>query len=267
MDELKITTFILPELDALHRVEQSPYHHLDVHEHTLAVLAEAIELERDPEPALGTQAHAVSVFLARPLANELTRWQALRFGALLHDIAKPATRQVTEQGRVTFVGHDAVGAQTARTMLARLRASERLAEHVGALTRHHLRLGFLVHSMPASRRAIYRYLHESDPVQVDVTVLSVADRLATRGVGSAEAIAKHLELAQQLLGEGLRWAADPPRPPVRGDALARALGLTPGPELGRILAELEEASFAHEIGSAEEALERARELLDNAHAP
>ncbi len=38
------------------------------------------------------------------------------------------------------------------------------------------------------------------------------------------------------------------------------MGLRPGPELGRILAELEEASFAGEISSPEQAIERAREL-------
>jgi putative nucleotidyltransferase with HDIG domain len=261
MDELAITAVVLPELNDLHGVEQSRYHHLDVYDHTLAVLAQAIRLERDPQRFLGAHWEAVSEFLARPLANELSRWQALRFGALLHDIAKPQTRHVTAEGRVTFMGHDAAGGQTASAVLARLRASDRLAEHVAALARHHLRLGFLVHEMPLSRRAVYGYLSECAPVQVDVTVLSVADRLATRGERSTEAIAKHLELADQLLGEGLEWAADPPRAPVRGDELARALGLAPGPELGRILAELEQASFAHEIESSEQAIERARQLL------
>jgi poly(A) polymerase len=261
MDELEITPVVLPELSALHGVEQSHFHHLDVHDHTLAVLAEAIDLERDPERFLGAHWEVVSEFMSAPLANELTRWQALRFGALLHDIAKPETRQVNAEGRVTFMGHDAAGGQTASAVLTRLRASERLAEHVAALARHHLRLGFLVHEMPLSRRSIYRYLRESDPVQVDVTVLSIADRLATRGARSTEAIAKHLELADELLGEALKWVADPPRPPVRGDELARALGVLPGPELGRILAELEEASFANEVGSSEEAVERARQLL------
>jgi hypothetical protein len=136
-----------------------------------------------------------------------------------------------------------------------------LCEHVAALTRHHLRLGFLVHEMPLPRRAIYRYLRACEPVQVDVTVLSVADRLATRGTGSEEAISKHLELARQLIGEALRWIAHPPRPPVRGDEVVRALGVAPGPEIGRILAELEEASFAGEIASRRDAIERARELL------
>ena len=261
MDTLQVTDVVLPELSALRGVQQSPYHHLDVHEHTRAVFAETIELQQEPQAWLGEHADAVAGLLAEPLANELTRGQALRFGALFHDVAKPRTRQVTPQGRVTFIGHDALGAEMAAAALARLRASERLSEYVAALTRHHLRLGFLVHEMPLSRREIYRYLRACDPVQVEVTLLSVADRLATRGRGSEQAIARHLELAQQLLGEALAWRADPPRPPIRGDQLARAVGLRPGPEMGRVLKQLEEASFAGEIASRDQAIGLARELL------
>ena len=47
-------------------------------------------------------AQALTAALARPLANELTHGQALRFGALLHDIAKARTQAVNEEGRVSF---------------------------------------------------------------------------------------------------------------------------------------------------------------------
>jgi poly(A) polymerase len=259
LDEVGATRVVLPELDALRGVEQSHYHHLDVYEHTQAVVAEAVALERDSGPAFGEQAEAVSAFLAQPLADELSRGQALRFGALLHDIAKPLT-QGTAGGRVTFIGHDALGAQVASEMLARLRASERLCEYVAALARHHLRLGFLVHAAPLDRHQIYRYLHETEPVQVDVTVLSVADRLATRGEDSERAIGRHLALARELVGEAFAWLAESPRAPVRGDEVARELGIKPGPELGRILGELREASFAGDIHTREEALELAAVL-------
>jgi poly(A) polymerase len=267
MDSLGATGSVLPELARLRGVEQSPYHHLDVYDHTRAVLAAVIELERERQRWAGEHAEAVARLLDEPLANELTRGQALRFGALFHDVAKPETRNVTSEGRITFMGHDAAGADIAAAALARLRASERLGEHVAELTRHHLRLGFLVRQAPLSRRAIYRYLRTCEPVEVDVTVLSIADRLATRGRGSDEAIAGHLELARQLVGEALAWRAQRPRPPLRGDQLARAVGLRPGPELGRVLAELEEASFAGEISSREEAIERARELLGGPAGP
>jgi poly(A) polymerase len=261
MDALGATSAVLPELTRLSGVEQSPYHHLDVYQHTRAVLAAAIELEREPHGWAGEHAQAVCRLLGEPLADELTRGQALRFGALFHDVAKPQTRNVTTEGRITFMGHDAAGAQAAAAILGRLRASDRLCKHVAALTRHHLRLGFLVGEVPLSRRAIYRYLSTCEPVEVDVTVLSVADRLATRGRGADEAIARHLRLARRLVAEALAWRARRPKPPLRGDQLAKAVGLRPGPEIGRVLAELEEASFAGEISSREEAIERARRLL------
>lgn len=261
MDAVGATDVVLPELTELRGVEQSPYHHLDVYEHTRSVLASTIELSGRPEQWFGEHGEAVARLLAEPLANELTRGQALRFGALLHDVAKPQTRRVTPEGRITFVGHDLLGADVAMDVLTRLRVSDRLREHVAALTRNHLRLGFLVHEMPIGRRAIYRYLRACEPVQVDVTLLSVADRLATRGRGSDEAIARHLELARVLLGEALAWREGRPRPPVRGDELARAVGLRPGPELGQILQELEEASFVGEITSREQAIDRARSMV------
>lgn len=258
MDAAGATDAILPELVALRGIEQSRFHHLDVYEHTRAVLAEVITLQRDPEPAFGAQGAVVRELLAEPLANELTRGGALRFGALLHDIAKPQTREVTPEGRVTFMRHDEAGAKLSAAILMRLRASARLAEHVAALTRHHLRLGFLVHRMPLHRREIYRYLSACSPVAVDVTVLSVADRLATKGEGSERAIERHLELARQMLGEAFVWTADPPRPPIRGDELGSALGIRPGPLLGELLHELEEAAYAGEVSSREEAIGYAR---------
>jgi poly(A) polymerase len=261
MDALGVTEAVIPELTHLQGVEQSAYHHLDVQDHTRAVLAETIELTLAAPPWFGSSAEALRALLDEPLANELTRAQALRFGALLHDIAKPQTRAVTPEGRVTFMGHDHAGADVVRDVLSRLRASERLIDYVAALTRHHLRLGFLVHETPLSRRAIYRYLRTCEPVEVDVTLLSVADRLATRGRGSEEAIARHVALAELILPEALAWRRSRPRPPVRGDQLARALGVRPGPELGRLLEMLEEAAYAGEISGREEAIARARELL------
>jgi poly(A) polymerase len=268
MDELGATAAVLPELDALHGVQQSRYHHLDVAGHTRAVFAETIALVDDPGALqLGDEeTERLAESLAQPLANELTRGQALRFGALMHDIAKPQTRAVSDDGRVTFMGHDACGAQMAGEILERLRGSERLRAHVAALVRHHLRLGFLVRAMPLGRRAVYDYLQTVAPVGVDVTVLSVADRLATRGDNSERAIARHLELARQMLGDALAWEAAPPRPPVRGDTLARALGIAPGPQLGALLGELQAAAFAGEVSSPDDAIALARRQVDAGQA-
>jgi poly(A) polymerase len=265
MDDLGLVDAVLPELAGLRGVAQNPYHHLDAHGHTLAVLEATIAIQRDPaqvtDPAHPEHAVAVAAVLDEPLADEIDRGTALRLGALLHDAGKPATRQLTPDGRVTFLGHDHVGAQMARDMLTRLHTSERLKAHVAALTAHHLRLGFLVHRRPLSRRAIYDYMTACEPVEVDVTLLSVADRLATRGRNADEAIAKHLDLAHEVLGEALAWRATPtPAPLIRGDELAAELGIEPGPRLGELLAAIAEARFTGEITTRDDAVAFARSL-------
>jgi poly(A) polymerase len=266
IDELGLTDGVLPELSALRGVEQNPYHHRDVHGHTLEVLQATIDLERDPGSALGDDdlAEPVRALLAEPLADQLARGGALRFGALLHDVAKPRTRTEMPDGRIGFPHHDEQGSEMARVALARLRASERLRAHVAALTRHHLRLGFLVRDMPLDRRAIYRYLVACEPVEADVTLLSVADRLATRGRKADEAIARHVELARQVLAEALARRAAGPHPPlVRGDELAAELGIARGPRLGELLAQIAEARFAGEVSTRDEALALARSALSD----
>jgi putative nucleotidyltransferase with HDIG domain len=263
LDELGLTPVVLPELEALRGVEQGPNHHLDVHGHTLAVLERTLEVERDLERFAGERAVEVEALLAEPLADEISRGTALRFGALLHDIGKPATRS-EKGGYVTFVGHDRDGVAIVGGLCRRLRASRGLTRHLQDLTLHHLRLGFLVHEAPLPPRRVHEYLRVTDPVAVDVTLLTIADRLSARGSGplaTEEAIGAHLSLAREMLAAALDWRRDgPPRPLVRGDELAVELDLPPGPEVGELLAELEAAQYAGEISSRAAAVELARRL-------
>jgi putative nucleotidyltransferase with HDIG domain len=262
---------VLPELEAMRGIEQNRFHHLDVHGHTLEVLEHTIELTRkggaelDGELAGAIEPHgqAVAALLSEPLADEMSRGEALRWGALLHDAAKPLTRELHPGARVSFIGHDVRGAELARTVLTRLRASERLRAHVAALVRHHLRLGFLVHEpQPLARRTVFAYLRTCSPVEVDVTLLSIADRLATRGDRARESIEAHLQVARGMLGDALAWRArGPAQPLLRGDELARELGIATGPQVGRLLEELAAGQYAGELSTREQALTRARKLV------
>jgi putative nucleotidyltransferase with HDIG domain len=277
MGELGAMEVVLPELQALRGVEQSRFHHRDVYGHTIEVLGRTIALvgacERNaPDPAGVFGGHGVEVaaLLREPLADGLTRGEALRWGALLHDVAKPSVRAVRpEDGRVTFLGHDVRGAALARAVLGRLRASERLRAHVAALVRHHLRLGLLVHEpQPLARRTVFGYLRACSPVEVDVTLLSVADRLATRGERARESIDAHLDTARGLLADALRWRADgPPRPLVRGHDLLAELAIPPGPLIGELMERLAEAQYAGDVRTREQALEYARNLTTTADRP
>ncbi|MGV1050374.1 MAG: HD domain-containing protein, partial [Solirubrobacterales bacterium] len=261
LDDLALTAVVLPELEDLRGVEQGPNHHLDVHGHTLAVLEHTLEIEADLGRFAGERADEVAALLAEPLADEISRGAALRFGALLHDIGKPATR--SEQGGfVGFRGHDREGAEIIAGICARLRASRRLTRHLEGLTLHHLRLGFLIPEAPLPPRRVHEYLRATEPVAVDVTLLTVADRLAARGAGPLarpEMVEGHLALAREMIAAALDWRRDGPPPPLlRGDELAADLGIEEGPRLGEALAELEAAQYAGEVGDRAAALEHLR---------
>ncbi|MFL5840393.1 MAG: HD domain-containing protein [Thermoleophilaceae bacterium] len=267
--ELGVLAAVLPELESLRGLEQSHFHHLDVYDHTMEVLRSLNRIDDQLAGYFPADTPALRSVLDEPLGDDMTRAEALRFAALLHDIGKAPTRRLTDNGRVTFIGHDAVGAEMVRDICRRLRTSERLREFLAHITRRHLVLGFLVHERPLSKRTVYRYLKTCSPVEVEVTLLTVADRIATRGKNAEAAIAAHLELARELMRAALEWraAGGPPRPPLRGDELAHELGIDPGPDLGRLLGELEEASYAGEVKNADQAVEYARRLRENQPQP
>ena len=264
LDEVGATAGVLPELEALRGVGQNLNHHLDVHGHTLEVLANLLKVESDLERFAGDAAADVQALLDEPLADDLTRGGALRFGAVLHDTGKPLTRQEHEGGRVSFIGHDREGATIIRAACARLKTSRALSRYLEALTLHHLHLGFMTHERPLPRRRLFEYLRLTEPVAADVTLLTVADRLAARGGGptaTPQMIEAHLALAREVLPEAVAWHRNgPPRSPIAGDELAAAVGIEPGPQLGRLLTEVEVGVFTGEVKTPDDAIELARGL-------
>lgn len=261
LDELELTPSVLAEFAALEGVEQSVYHHRDVKGHSLEVLEHAIAMERAGWDLFGDSAARLAEVMRCDLADGLTVAEGLRWAALLHDIAKPQTRIVRDDGSIGFPAHDREGAEIVRSICRRMNTSVRFAQFVAAITRHHLLLGFMVDRGPLSRRELHRYLVASAPVAVEVSVFSVADRMATRGRKSEAAIAAHVELAREVIPAALDHRLNPPRPLVRGDQLVGALAVEAGPKIGELLALIAEAQFAGEVATSEDAIALARSAL------
>ena len=255
---------LLPEVGDLKNVIQGPNHHLDVYGHTLEVLEGVINIENDLERYVGDSAAATAELLAEPLGGRATRSTGLRLAGLFHDIAKPATRTDTD-GFVSFRGHDTVGIEMIDAIFGRLKAGRKVTRFVDDLTRYHLILGFMVPERPLSRRQEWFYLDHTDPVSVEVTLLTVADRLAARGnssIASEEMVDGHLKLAREMVEAGVRWRKEGrPAAFMGGNELAAEIGMDPGPELGKVIIELEAARYAGEIESADEAVDHARRFL------
>ncbi len=234
---------VLPEVDRLRGVEQNPYHHRDVFEHTVEALTHVVGVVTQ----LGGRR-----FLATPEEAGLPGADPLvpvTWAVLLHDIGKPLVRVVDEQGRVIFWHHDEAGRRMCADVGRRLAFSNRFVEYLGTLVRQHLRLGFLVREQPLSRRALARYRRDVYPWVFESVVVSLCDRLATRGEKtSLSSIARHYRLARTVWTEISKTPA--PRL-LDGNDVMDLLDIEPGSDVGRALEALEEEIEAGEVTDAE----------------
>jgi poly(A) polymerase len=244
LDDLGVLEVVLPELAPTRGVEQSGHHHLDVFEHTLQVLDTAADISRHPEHYLGEQADAVAEELARPVGDGLDEAGVLRLAALFHDVAKPATRAVDGSGRISFLGHDAAGAEIVAAVLDRWRAAAAVSACCRLLVREHLRLGFMVRRRPLDRRQAYRYLRATAPFPLASVVLSLADRLATRGRRARQRhLRAHAETAIEAAGLIVELIQDTSPALLRGDQIAALTGAS-GPAIGTLVEALAEEQAA-----------------------
>jgi poly(A) polymerase len=232
----------LPELEGLRGIGQNPYHHLDVFGHTLEALTYVPGVVRQ----LGGAEHLTppdEAGLPGVAPHVPVSW-----AVLLHDIGKPAARTVTDDGRVIFWHHDELGRRMAGDIGARLHFSSRFNAYVGTLIRQHLRLGFLTREQPLTRRALARYRRDVSPWVFESVVVSLCDRLATRGEKtSLTSMARHYRLARSLWSE---VSKAPVRRMLSGDEVMALLDLKPGPAVGQALEALEEEVEAGEVTSA-----------------
>jgi tRNA nucleotidyltransferase/poly(A) polymerase len=254
LDRLGVLDVVLPEMAAMRGVGQSAFHHLDVFDHTLKVLDAAADVAAHPAHYLRDAAAPVEAALAAEVGNGFTGRTGLRLAALFHDIEKPATRTVSDEGRVGFMGHDRLGADTAARVLERWRASHALIRFCRVLVAEHLRLGFMVRERPFDRRTAYAYLQATEPHAYESIVLSLADRLATRGVRARQAYVRaHAQAAVEMIHLVQELESEERAPLLRGDEIARLAGVR-GPRIGELVARLAEEQAAGTVTTREEAI-------------
>lgn len=275
MHESALLSAVLPEIAALESVEQSPPHHEVVLSHTVSTLRWLVALERalfgggpadgplaEAQQRLAPYAARLKGHLARHVDGELTGLHLLRIGALFHDSGKAGTQQRETDGRIRFFGHDEAGARLATRRLRKLRLSREAIQHAHAIVATHMRPLLLSREDAVSRRAVFRFFRAAGSAGLDVGLLSLADHLATyAGAGSDGSWERMLDVVARLYRHYFESYEETiaPRPLVDGNELMTALGLEPGPQIGRLLNLLEEAQAAGEITTAEEALALARQ--------
>ena len=274
MDDLGLLCRLIPELEEARDVEQPPEHYWNVFYHCVEA-AGALEQVTDMAAIAASEVLAcvpwhesLDTYFDEEFSDGHTRRTIIKLGCLLHDISKPETKTVEASGRMRFIGHDVQGAEVSERILRRLRMSTRATVLVSAMVRHHLRPTQMRQGveMP-TQRAVYRFFRDLEGAAVDTLYLNLADYLSAKGprVVDAQDWEAHCRLIGHILHEGLRERDDLKSRPklVDGHLLMQALGLAPGPDLGRLLEAIEEARGAGEVSTREDALELAGRLLND----
>jgi poly(A) polymerase len=218
LDESGLLKPVLPEISAMKGVEQPPEFHPegDVFAHTLLLL------DNLPNPC--------------PLT--------LAWGALLHDVGKPATFRIAPD-RIRFDGHVEVGVKMAEEICRRLRFSNDDTEQILALVDHHMRFG---HATRMKESTLKKFLRM--PAFDEHLALHRADCLASHhNLGTYEFIQQK---RAEIPAEKMR-----PSPLVTGDDLI-AEGRVPGPKFREILSAVEDAQLEGRLPSRDAALEFVR---------
>ena len=265
LDRLGLLTSIIPELLPAKGVDQPKIHCWDVFDHSIETLA-AVEflLREKPWEFGGDEVLALVPWTDESrehfnsaVSSGSTRGSLLKLAALLHDIAKPQTKTIDNDGRARFLGHPREGASTADEILERLRFSNKEKKYVELLINQHLRPLQMSHQGMPSRRAVYRFFRDTGESYIDLLFLCMADHLATRGPElDSMQWREHTVLTEYMLNAHREQESlSAPSRLLDGHDLMKEFGLQPGPEIGEVLEILQETQAAGEVTTRQEAID------------
>ncbi len=229
---------LFPEVSAMQGVAQNRHHRLDVYDHSLAALD----------------------FMAQDPAAD----PVLRLAALIHDAGKPSTRTI-RKGEASFIGHETVGARMAEARGRALRLPEVEVNRLDDLVRHHL-----VRYTPRwSDGGVRRFVRRVGAGRLDDLLRLYAadarakDPPAFRDVAMPPEVAALRERIDRLSAEGM--AVRVRDLAITGEEVIHALGIAPGPEVGRALEALLERVIADpSLNRRERLLEELRVMREAA---
>ncbi len=253
MAESGLLEVILPELVTTRTIPPNGHHHLMLFDHTLELVNQAERLLLEfPKQAKND--------LDQPVTPFCTRAGAVKLACLLHDIGKPATMAIRDDGRHTFYGHDKVSEEMTAVIGRRWKLSRSIIGRTQKLVRWHLYPCQFGTESP--RKSILRFFRRMNDETPDVILLALADRHSTLGPEITHDILQksttdHLWLLAQFYEESAVLKLPPL---LDGREVMALLKWKPGPKIGKAIEALKEV---HQLGEVTTADEAKHWLLEN----
>ncbi len=258
LDSYGILDSIFPDIIMIKGCNQNGYHHKDVWGHSLLVVERLEDILNNPGDYFDD---AAAVF--RNLETD-ARLPLLKLAALLHDVGKPGTKGLNQEtGRITFKQHDRVGAERVDRIAKRMKLSGQARTFLVRMVREHLQPIFLS-AASGSSAARMRWFRQMGDDAVPALILSMADVMSSRGPLSGEEYRCGFVAwcRQQVNDYYVSVKTILERQVLITGRDLMALGMTPGPQIGRILGQVKEAQDTGDIASRDEALTLVRKLIE-----
>ncbi|MFN8553423.1 MAG: HDIG domain-containing protein [Candidatus Obscuribacterales bacterium] len=244
-----ILEIIFPELIETRKVTTNSFHHLGLFEHSLETIPQL-------EKRLKLVPDWVLAGASKELSYGVSRLSATKVACILHDIGKPATWAINEDGRHTFYAHDSLGAEMCEVVADRMKWSRPVERFITKLVKWHLRPGALFHQGPPTEKAVRRFYRSVGEDVPELMLLAFADFGATCGPGLLEENRIALEKNWIELLENYSVYLNEDRQRTRlidGNRLMKLLSIPAGPIIGEILSALDEAQEFKEVRNVSEA--------------
>ena len=202
--------YVLPELCAMKGfLQHNPYHKYDVLEHCIRAME---EIETTPE-------------------NQ----EYMKLAALFHDVGKPDTYFMDEEGIGHFYGHPARGEEVVHEILMRLKADRFTLDRISLLVKRHDLI------FKRDEVLLKRWMNRLTPeVMFELLEIKRADNMATGNMHQKlkDKFSDIRVMMEQILEEEQCFSL---KDLAVGGKDIIELGVEPGPEVGRVLAELLDA--------------------------
>ena len=256
-----LLTAIIPELEATRGCTQNRHHQFDVFEHSLGAYGHLETLlatfdKRFPQAA----ALAEKVDLSGHTV-------VLKYACLLHDVGKPATRRIDDNGQVHFYGHAAESARIAAGASRRLRLSRKQRDVADAIIRSHIRPLFLFQAAEKNclgRRGMARFFNHCDRLTLPIVVHTMAD-IEAKHHDLRDRDKRFITFCRELLQAYAdfldRQQSVPPL--ISGRDLISIFGLSPSPLFKHLLRRVDEGRLSGDLSTRDQALDWVRSHLSS----